>query len=171
VKAKKGNAIVLTAHQADDLAETVLWRILTGNARTHAGGILIQDKIELRPFLRIRKRVLQAYLREEGQTWREDATNHEGRFLRSRLRLELMPIIEHLFPRAVEHLVEIALHSQNQNDHLDEASGALLGAIGAAGLKLRVKRSHLQLGKKDSGEITLPEGWRLAWTLKRCELS
>ena len=36
---KLGGAVVLTAHQADDLAETLLWRIFTGSASSHGGGI------------------------------------------------------------------------------------------------------------------------------------
>ena len=66
---------ILTAHHADDLAETVLWRILTGAARTHGGGIAVRHENELRPLLGVRKADLKAYLKEEGLSWREDSTS------------------------------------------------------------------------------------------------
>jgi tRNA(Ile)-lysidine synthase len=106
-KALGRNTIVLTAHTADDLAETLLWRICTGAFATHSKGILPRHGIEFRPLLNVRKRTLQDYLKEEGETWHEDRTNHEGRFLRSKMRRELMPALEKIFPRAVDHLVDL----------------------------------------------------------------
>jgi tRNA(Ile)-lysidine synthetase-like protein len=165
-EAGRHGAIVLTAHQADDLAETVLWRLLTGAAHTHAGGIAVRHGVQLRPFLKTRKADLQTYLREERQRWREDSTNHAGRFLRSRMRKELMPQLEALFPRAVEHLVGLAFQAQNQGsgpkDSGFEALSALLGASG-----IRMRRAHgaeIQRRLKErseTGPIDLPGGWRL----------
>ena len=111
-EAKRLAATVVTAHHADDLAETVLWRILTGAHETHGGGIAVRHGVELRPCLRIRKDLLKQYLKEEGEAWREDSTNYGGRFLRARMRSQLMPELEKLFPRAIERLVTLALDAQ-----------------------------------------------------------
>lgn len=111
-EAARTGATIFTAHHADDLAETVLWRLLTGGARTHAGGILLKHGETYRPFLKARKEHLRRYLKEEGILWREDRTNHEGRFLRSRMRKELMPVLLGIFPRAVEHLCDLGLMTQ-----------------------------------------------------------
>ncbi len=109
---------VLTGHHADDLAETVLWRILSG-AREHSwGGIQVrnaQDR-ELRPFLTTRKAELLEFLKEEGLGWREDAANRNPRFLRNRMRARLMPEVSALFPAAVETLAELALARQHPNE-------------------------------------------------------
>lgn len=98
---------IFTAHTGDDLAETRLWRLFTGKWETHAEGIYARHGKEFRPFLKLRKAFLQEFLNEEAQGWREDQTNHEGRFLRSRMRNELFPVIEKLFPRAVTHLIDL----------------------------------------------------------------
>lgn len=103
-----GCRYVVTAHTGDDLAETRLWRLFTGKWETHGEGILSRHGNQLRPLLQIRKHELQAFLREEGIEWREDSTNHEGRFLRSKMRQELLPAIERIFPRAVSHLMQLA---------------------------------------------------------------
>ncbi len=99
---------VLTAHHADDLAETVLWRLCTG-AFDHLGGIASRYGIQLRPFLTQRKKDLLQYLREEGQSYREDSTNHDVRFLRSRMRQHVMPELECLFPQVIRALGQFAL--------------------------------------------------------------
>ncbi len=100
---------VLTAHHADDLAETLIWRFLTGGFPNQARGILpVTQDGELRPLLRVSKEDLRAFLREEGVLWREDRSNAEGHLLRSQMRHELMPVIERLFPGYRRHLIRLA---------------------------------------------------------------
>ncbi len=93
--------LVFTAHQADDQAETRLWRFFTGATATLGAGILTRHGVEIRPLLGIRRAELVAFLAEERQTWREDLSNQDPRFLRARMRRDLMPVIETLFPGAV----------------------------------------------------------------------
>jgi tRNA(Ile)-lysidine synthetase-like protein len=173
---QKYQAPVFTAHHADDLAETMIWRLLTGSAETHGGGIRFQHGAELRPLLRTRKETLRTFLEEEGVEWREDRTNHEGRFLRSKLRQEAMPALEGLFPRMVERLVEQALQAQRAipcsgQQPQSEIEYSVSYLFKAAGLDLR--RNHLTFlkelerrvneGDSKSGEWDLPEGWKLRW--------
>lgn len=160
IEGKKKKALVLTAHHLDDLAETVIWRLFTGAIETHGGGILFQHGVELRPFLQVRKMEIQDYLKEVGQDYREDSTNVSERFLRARMRLRLMPEIENLFPRAIQHLGTFALQSQKANPSLSAPSESSLidFLFDATGLKLR--RAHFNLIKK-KGVLDLPGGWRL----------
>jgi tRNA(Ile)-lysidine synthase TilS/MesJ len=140
------------------LAETVLWRILTGAARTHAGGILVRDGRSLRPCLEIRKESLKQYLKEERLAWREDSSNQDHRFLRARMRTELMPTLEAIFPRAIPHLVKLALGVQDDQrgaDLTDAIPGSFLGGLG-----LRLRRSQLE-SISHADQIHLPQGWRL----------
>jgi tRNA(Ile)-lysidine synthase len=152
-----GLSWVLTAQHADDLAETVLWRVLTGNGDRAGGGILLRDGRELRPFLRIRKAELIAYLQEERVNWREDSTNREGRFLRSRMRQKLMPLIEDLFPQAIRNLTERALELQKAAGKDEDFNPEwLLQMTGA-----RLKRAHFDSLKKGVTELHLPGGWKM----------
>jgi tRNA(Ile)-lysidine synthetase-like protein len=177
---EKGH-LVLTAHTADDLAETVLWRLLTGTAKTHGGGILTDDHGILRPLLRTRKPELQAFLEEEGINPLEDRTNSDPRFLRSRLRQEVFPTLEKIFPNAVEHLGELALSAQGPARKSAEAPFAQ--ALRTLGISARA--SHWQsLNRVLAGSSTrkagqtktiqFPEGWRLvgrgeSWTFERAD--
>jgi tRNA(Ile)-lysidine synthase len=160
-----GGEPVLTAHHADDLAETLLWRLFTGQSATHGGGIAVVHEQhglkQIRPLLRIRKEELQEFLIEEGQAWREDRTNHEGRFLRSRMRQVLMPEIQKIFPRAIEHLVEAGLRAQRKTQKQEEQA-PLERVLRAEGLRL--KREHLErlYSARWQGEVSLPNGWKLS---------
>ncbi len=162
------NERVLTAHHADDLAETVIWRLATGCFNSHAGGILVNDEStgQIRPLLNIRKPLLQAYLREEKTRWREDRTNQDPRFLRARMRKELMPAIEAIFPNAIEHLVNLALAKQGEkDDQAPEIPAKLLPAL----LQTRLKRQHYEwlLRERAYGnQMDLPGNWVL-----KCEHS
>jgi tRNA(Ile)-lysidine synthase len=85
---------VATAHTADDQAETVLGRILRGGASAGLAGILpVMDDI-VRPLLDTRRADLRSWATARGLTWREDPSNSDPRFLRNRLRHELIPQLE-----------------------------------------------------------------------------
>ena len=97
-----GAKYVLTGHTADDVAETMLWR-LASSGRTD-GGIDVLHGKELRPFIDVWKQEILAYLKESKQKWFEDPTNRSKRFLRSRIRHECMPALETVFPKVKQHL-------------------------------------------------------------------
>jgi tRNA(Ile)-lysidine synthetase-like protein len=173
---EEGNTLILTAHHADDLAETLLWRIFTGAAQTHGAGIFYQEEGALRPFLRTRKATLLKFLEEEGVRWREDASNSEGRFMRAQMRQELLPLAESLFPRAIEHLVDLGFRCQNRNSLEPEAFDErefdpISFLFGSAGV--RARRTHwskadclmdsIENEKKTKGEMHLQDGWRFSW--------
>lgn len=106
-------ARIFTAHHADDLAETVLWRLLTAGRAGALGGIAVTTNAgEVRPLLTTRKWEIVGFLREEGLQWRDDESNHDERFLRARLRARVMPELEKIFPRGVARLTELALAAQ-----------------------------------------------------------
>ena len=91
-------AAIVLAHHADDQAETVLMRILRGCGITGLGGMRPRRKMAslhlIRPVLNFERSSLRSYLRDLGQTWREDHTNAAPHYLRNRIRLELLPALE-----------------------------------------------------------------------------
>jgi tRNA(Ile)-lysidine synthase len=105
----RGGAPVFTAHSADDQAETRLWRLFTGAFEELGGGILPRHGVEVRPLLGVRRAELRAFLKEERQKWREDSSNANPRFLRAQMRQDLMPVIERLFPRAIDAINNVNL--------------------------------------------------------------
>jgi tRNA(Ile)-lysidine synthase len=107
---EEGRATHITvAHTADDQAETVLAHILRGTGPAGLAGIYPAVGSVVRPLLGERREDLRTYLRELGQTWREDATNRDLSKQRARIRDRLLPLLERDFsPRAVDHLARLA---------------------------------------------------------------
>jgi tRNA(Ile)-lysidine synthase len=94
---RHGAARVLTAHTADDLAETVLLRILRGTGLRGLAGIPARRALApgvelLRPLLALRRDALRAALRARGIAWWEDPTNADPTAnARAHLRLRVLP--------------------------------------------------------------------------------
>jgi tRNA(Ile)-lysidine synthase len=100
---------IAVAHTADDQAETVLAHLLRGTGLSGLGGIHPETGSVFRPFLKLRRADLRAYLRFRRQPWREDATNRDTKRTRARIRLKLVPLLEKRFqPAVVAHLCQLA---------------------------------------------------------------
>jgi tRNA(Ile)-lysidine synthase len=97
-----------TAHHADDRAETVLLRLLHG-ARPHGLAVLPPvDGVAIRPLIRARKPDVLHHLRRHDIPFSEDPSNQNRRFLRVRVRLDVLPLLETLSPAIVSHLTALA---------------------------------------------------------------
>jgi tRNA(Ile)-lysidine synthase len=96
---------VAVGHTADDQAETVLCRLLRGSGTTGLSGIhpVVQGWI-IRPLLGIRRSDLRQWLTARWEAWREDASNQDPRFLRNRIRQEVLPQLVALNPSLVDTL-------------------------------------------------------------------
>jgi tRNA(Ile)-lysidine synthase len=107
-----GARYVVTAHTADDQAETILHRILRG---TGMGGLSGMGRTRplaaatlLRPLLAFRREELLDYLRHLGQPFCRDASNEDRRFTRNRIRHELLPqLAEQFNPGVADALLRL----------------------------------------------------------------
>jgi tRNA(Ile)-lysidine synthase len=100
-----GARFVVTAHTADDQAETVLHRILRGTGIRGLAGMSRARRLGpatlLRPLLGVRRAELTAYLHDLGQPFRTDASNRDVRFTRNRIRAELLPLLAASYNRSI----------------------------------------------------------------------
>jgi len=100
-----GARFVVTAHTADDQAETILHRILRGTGIAGLAGISRSRRLGhatlLRPLLLVRRSELREYLNDIGQPFREDPSNADRRFTRNRIRHELLPLMAREYNSAV----------------------------------------------------------------------
>ena len=100
--------IILTAHHADDVAETRLWQLFTGRAPI---GIPYTRPLGLarivRPFLSLNRTDIEVYASENELRWIEDGSNKDRIYDRNWLRHELLPIARTRFPKAVENLAKL----------------------------------------------------------------
>lgn len=108
-----GARYVVTAHTADDQAETILHRIVRGTGLAGLAGMpryrpLGPAVTLVRPLLGLRRSDVTAYLAELGQPYREDATNLDAGYTRNRIRHELLPQLARQYnPQVVEALLRL----------------------------------------------------------------
>lgn len=109
-----GAGRIATAHTADDQAETVLLRLLRGVGPAGLGGIAphSEDGVFVRPLLRASRAEVLAYAAARGLLWREDPSNADRHYARSRLRHDWLPGLRAAFNpgllRALGDLAEAA---------------------------------------------------------------
>ena len=119
-------ALIVTAHTADDAAETVLLNLLRGSGLAGARGIPARRGRIVRPLLAERRATLRALLDEAGIAYRLDPTNADPAFLRNRVRAELLPLLEELRPGAVGRIGQFARLAADDDALLDELAAAEL---------------------------------------------
>jgi tRNA(Ile)-lysidine synthase len=120
-----GCQAVLLGHQADDVVETTLKRVLEGVTLPYLNGlqpVVRLDRLTLwRPLLTVSKNALVAWLQKQGLQPFDDVTNRDARFLRGRMRTRLLPLLTQHFGKTVSSgLLRIAGDAQELRDYLDQ---------------------------------------------------
>ena len=115
---------IATGHTLDDQAETVLLRVVRGAGTRGLAGIYPQLLVQgsefsvVRPLLKTRRKLLETYLGEIGQDWREDSSNRDLRHARNRVRHGIVPRLERtLNPAVRETLAETADIARSEEEY------------------------------------------------------
>jgi tRNA(Ile)-lysidine synthase len=177
----RGDAAVLLAHTLDDQAETVLLGLGRGSGSRSIAGMRPCDPPWYRPLLGTRRAITHAACEELGLTPWQDPHNSDRRFTRTRLRTEVLPLLEDVLGGGVaEALARTATALREDTDTLDELAGRALAEVGSGGaldtarlavlpeaVRRRVIRGWLLAGgasgltdKQIRGVDTLVTGWR-----------
>lgn len=89
--------VVAVAHHKNDLAETILMQLLRGSGRSGLIGFAPKTSYEgiriVRPFYDISREQILQFLKATDNKYRIDSTNEDRRYLRNRIRLELIPLL------------------------------------------------------------------------------
>ena len=91
-----GADCIATGHHANDQTETLLLKLLRGTHISNLQGMLWKSPPFIRPLLNCRKNELKKYLQNNNFTWLEDSTNLSPVYLRNRVRMELIPLLNEL---------------------------------------------------------------------------
>lgn len=102
------DALLATAHHADDRAETVLLRLLRGAGPRGLAVLAPRAQDVIRPLVRAGKRDVLLHLERHCLDFAEDPSNRDAAFLRVRVRHEALPLLEQLSPQIVRHLNALA---------------------------------------------------------------
>lgn len=103
-----GAEAVAVAHHLDDQAETLLLNLLRGTGLRGLAAMSPRTGIIVRPLLDVRRSDLISYLNSRGLAYVTDSTNLERDALRNRIRLDIMPMLRQINPRADEAIAHTA---------------------------------------------------------------
>ncbi|MGH2960364.1 MAG: tRNA lysidine(34) synthetase TilS [Solirubrobacterales bacterium] len=121
------DTVIVVAHTADDQAETILYRLFASPGRRALAGMSPRRGRIVRPLLDVRRSELREWLTEQGEVWREDASNDDPRFARVRAR-KLLADAEALHPAAIANLLTTAEDLRTEGAELTEVvDGLTLG--------------------------------------------
>jgi tRNA(Ile)-lysidine synthase len=121
---------IATGHHAEDRAETVLMRILRGTGVRGLAALPPIDGDRIRPLHRARRADIDAHLKRHGIPFSHDPSNRDPRFLRTRVRSDIMPALERLSPRVIEHLCGLADDASLATTPSEAGRGAARAAAG-----------------------------------------
>lgn len=117
---------IATAHHADDLAETVLFRLCRGSSLSGASGIKAENGYFIRPLLEMTKSEILEYANRYQIEYVEDETNKERIATRNIIRLDALPVLRTAIPNATKNLSRFARVAQEDDEYLYKLSESLI---------------------------------------------
>ena len=125
----KGYDYILTAHHADDSLETFLINLSRGTGIDGLSGIPEVNEQVVRPLLPFSQEEILGYSNSENIKWREDSSNESTKYLRNKIRHQIVPILKELHPTFLQNFLNTQNHLQQTNDlvvnHLTELKSRL----------------------------------------------
>jgi tRNA(Ile)-lysidine synthase len=126
VAVRLGLRVVATGHTAGDVAETVLMNLARGTGLRGLAGIPpVRGRIQ-RPLIGRTRREILDYLKEIDQPYRTDPTNLTGKYARNRVRLEVLPVLEELYPAAAGNIARAASLVREDLEVLEDLATGIL---------------------------------------------
>src|SRR5918992_556037 len=122
---------IATGHTADDMAETVLMNLARGTGLRGLAGIPPVRGRLVRPLIGRTRREILGYRASLDQPYRTDPTNLTGKYARNRVRLEVLPVLEELYPGAARNLARGAALSREDLDVLEDLAAGVVEKTGA----------------------------------------
>lgn len=122
-------AKILTAHTADDRAETFMMNVMRGSGMSGLASIPRHRGLIYRPLLDYTHDQLKDWLKARGLDWHEDATNTDTYYLRAYMRHNVLPLLKARNPMLVQTVCKIADLMTDEDDYLEGKAARKLRQI------------------------------------------
>ncbi len=113
---------ILTAHHADDNLETFLINLSRGTGLDGLTGIPAQNDSIIRPLLPFTRKEIEEYAAKQDVKWREDSSNASNKYLRNKIRHDLIPILKELNPNFMSSFEKTQGYLQESKELVDDAA-------------------------------------------------
>ena len=154
---------IVTAHTADDNAETVLLHLIRGTGLKGLGGITPVSGNLIRPMLMVTRGDVERFLEEWCLGHIEDSSNGTDAFLRNRVRHHVMPLLKAENPKLAENLSKMALRLREDEILLSQQANfeTLPGVESLKTMHPAIRSRALERFLKESG-VREPEDAHIA---------
>ena len=122
-------AKILTAHTADDRAETFMMNVMRGSGMSGLASIPRHRGLIYRPLLDYTHDQLKDWLKARTLDWCEDATNTDTHYLRAYMRHNVLPLLKARNPVLVQTVCKIADLMADEDDYLEAKAARKLRQI------------------------------------------
>jgi len=122
-------AKILTAHTADDRAETFMMNVMRGSGMSGLASIPRHRGLIYRPLLDYTHDQLKDWLKARTLDWHEDATNTDTHYLRAYMRHNVLPLLKARNPMLVQTVCKIADLMTDEDDYLEMKAARKLRQI------------------------------------------
>lgn len=113
---------IVTAHHADDNLETFMINLSRGSGLDGLSGIpAVNDKV-VRPLLNFSREEIKAYAQHNGVQWREDSSNASTKYLRNKIRHDLVPVLREINPEFLVSFQKTQSYLQEAQQMVEDAS-------------------------------------------------
>jgi tRNA(Ile)-lysidine synthase len=127
VRVKHGSQKVALGHNLNDQAETIIMRLLRGSGPSGLTGIPpCRDDTIIRPLIGVERREIERYLKARKLAHVTDSSNLKADYLRNRIRLELIPLLEQHQPRLAYLLGQTADILREEDAYMERIAEAWL---------------------------------------------
>ncbi len=134
---------ILTAHHADDDVETFLINLIRGTGLSGLIGIPAINKNVIRPLLPFTRIDIESFAKNNNLSWREDKSNAQTKYLRNKIRHDIIPILKSLNPNFMESFSKTLENLQGSKqlveDRIDEIQNQLIQKDGTL-LKFNIQK-------------------------------
>lgn len=113
---------ILTAHHLDDSIETFLINFTRGSGLDGLTGIPEQNDKIVRPLLIFSRNEIEIFAKENQIAWREDSSNSSDKYLRNKLRHDVIPILKELNPSLISSFENTIKNLKQSQSLVDDAS-------------------------------------------------
>ena len=117
---------ILTAHHADDNLETFLINLTRGAGLDGLTGIPEINGNIVRPLLKFSRNDILAFVKENNISWREDKSNASTKYIRNKIRHQILPVLKEINPSLLETFAKTTDHLKESQqiieDKIDEVA-------------------------------------------------
>ena len=155
---KRGkHQFLLTAHHLDDSMETFFINFSRGTGIEGLLGIPPKTDYVRRPLLVFTREEIEQYAKENTISWREDYTNAQTKYLRNKIRKNILPVFKEINQQLDQSFIQTIAHLKETHQMSEDASKMMFEKV------VTLQGDDLLIPLRELNELSLPKAYLYKW--------